>query len=173
VDEERVILGRIIGVHGLLGELVVRTESDDPMNLGRYGSFQWSEPGGRKGRTRSIRMTECRVHRGAALVSFEGVEDREAAEDLVGGTLSIPRSELLPAPDDSYYVADLMGLTVVTVAGETVGPLTAVYPGGGHDVYGVDKGGREVLIPAVEPIVVDIDLATRRMTIDPPEGLLD
>ena len=107
------------------------------------------------------------------MASFEGIEDREAAEELVGGTLCIPRTELLPAPLDEFYVADLMGLTVVTVAGETVGSLTAVYPGNGHDVYGVDKGGREVLIPAVQPIVVTIDMAARRMTIDPPEGLLD
>ncbi|MDZ4804491.1 MAG: ribosome maturation factor RimM [Candidatus Eisenbacteria bacterium] len=173
MNDSRVTLGRIIGVHGLAGELVVKTESDDPLNLRRYRSFQWNEPGGRQGRTRSIEMTECRVHRGAALVSFEGIEGREAAEELVGGTLCIPRSELLPPPDDAFYVADLMGLTVVTVAGETVGPLTAVYPGNGHDVYGVDKGGREVLIPAVEPIVVAIDLNARQMTIDPPEGLLD
>ncbi len=173
MDDSQVILGRIIGVHGLGGEVVVRTESDDPLNLGRYGSFQWNELGKRPGRERPLQMTACRVHRGAALVSFEGVLDREAAEELVGGTLCIPRTEMLPAPDDEFYVADLMGLTVVTVAGETVGSLTAVYPGNGHDVYGVDKGGREVLIPAVEPIVVAIDLATRRMTIDPPEGLLD
>ncbi|TPW11047.1 MAG: 16S rRNA processing protein RimM, partial [bacterium] len=102
-----------------------------------------------------------------------GIDRREEAEELLGGTLSIPRNELLPAPDDAFYVSDLMGLDVVTVAGELVGPLTAVYPGSGHDVYGVDKGGREVLIPAVEPIVVSIDLVAHRMTIDPPEGLLD
>ncbi|HEX7880081.1 MAG TPA: ribosome maturation factor RimM, partial [Candidatus Eisenbacteria bacterium] len=116
---------------------------------------------------------DCRIHRGAALVRFEGVTDRDRAEELVGGTLAIPREELLPAPEGTIYVADLIGLAVVTAGGEPVGTLTAVYPGAGHDVYGVEREGREVLIPAVEPIVVELDMDARRLVIDPPDGLLD
>ena len=167
------ILGRIIGVHGLAGDVAVRTENDDPMNLARYRSFRWLEPGGRPGKDRTLELIDCRVHRTAALVRFEGVTDRDQAEELVGGTLAIPREDLLPAPEGTVYVADLIGLEVVTKGGQAVGTLTAVYPGAGHDVYGVEKEGREVLIPAVEPIVVELDMDARRLTIDPPDGLLD
>jgi 16S rRNA processing protein RimM len=173
VDSDRVILGRVIGVHGLAGEVVIRTENDDPMNLARYARLHWLEPTGRRARDRSLELEECRVHRGAALVRFTGITDRDEAEELVGGMLAIPRSELLPAPEGTVYVADLIGIAVVTKDGTAVGPLTAVYPGGGHDVYGVTREGREVLIPAVEPIVVELDMDARRLVIDPPEGLLD
>ena len=170
MSQDRVILGRIFAVHGLAGHVMVRTENDDPLNLGRYTSMILIEPGGRE---RALTLAECGIHKHAARVRFKGINRREAAEELIGGQLFIPRSELLPPPDDAIYVADLMGAMVMTVAGETVGPLTAVYPGGGHDVYGVDKNGREVLIPAVFPIVVDFDRETHTITIDPPEGLLD
>lgn len=173
MNDSLVILGRIIGVHGLAGDVAVRTENDDPMNLARYRTIRWLEPGGRRGKDRTLELTDCRVHRNAALVRFEGITDRDDAEELVGGTLAIPREELLPAPEGTIYVADLIGLEVVTTSGETVGSLTSVYPGAGHDVYGVVKDGREVLIPAVEPIVVDLDMDARRLTIDPPDGLLD
>ena len=167
------ILGRVIGVHGLAGDVVIRTENDDPMNIARYPRLQWLEPASRRSKDRSLELEACRIHRGAALVRFAGITDRDGAEELVGGTLAIPRSELLPAPEGTVYVADLIGITVVTTGGDTVGPLTAVYPGSGHDVYGVTKDGREVLIPAVEPIVVELDMDARRLVIDPPEGLLD
>ena len=172
MEPDRVTLGRIVAVHGLAGEVAVRTENDDPANISRYGRMQWQEPGPR-GRTRSLDLAGCRLHRGAALLKFEGIDDRDAAEPLVGGTLSISRSERLPPPDDAIYVADLIGMSVVTRAGDVVGRLTAVYPSGANDIYGVDTGGREVLIPAVEPIVTEVDLDARRITIDPPDGLLD
>jgi 16S rRNA processing protein RimM len=170
MTEERVTLGRIVGVHGLAGEVAVRTENDDPAAIGRYGSVLWIAP---RAAERRLTLTGLRVHRGAALVSFEEVPDRTAAEALIGGRLAIPLSERLPAPEGEYYVADLIGLSVVTTTGEEVGRLTGVYESGAHDIYGVDRGGREVLIPAVGEFIRSIDMETRVMIVDPPEGLFE
>jgi 16S rRNA processing protein RimM len=170
MTEELVTLGRIIGLHGLAGEVAVRTENDDPAAIGRYASVLWLAP---RAPERRLTITAVRVHRGAALVSFAEVPDRTAAEALLGGRLAVPLSERLPAPDGQYYVADLIGLTVVTTTGEEVGRLTGVYESGAHDIYGVDRGGTEVLIPAVEQFIRSVDMEKRVMIVDPPEGLFE
>lgn len=170
MTEARVTLGRVIGVHGLAGDTAIRTENDDPLAIGRYGSVFWIAP---RLPERALTIVGVRVHRGVALVRFSEIEDRTAAEGLVGGRIQIPLSERLPAPEGHYYIADLLGLLVVLVSGEEVGRLTGVYESGAHDIYGVDRGGREVLIPAVAEFIKSIDMEKRVMTIDPPEGLLE
>ena len=165
-----ITLGRVVGVHGLGGEVAVITEHDDPADLGRYDTVRWLGP---RGESRTLVLQGCRVHRRAALVRFQGVADRESAEALRGGRLEVERSALKPLPEGSHYIIDLLGLTVVTTDGQVLGPVTQVYDNGAHALYGVEYQGREVLIPAVDRFVREIDLAGKRIVIEAVEGLLD
>ena len=76
-------------------------------------------------------------------------------------------------PDGEYYWCDLLGLRVVTVEGVELGTVAEIIDTGSNDVYVVRSAEREYLIPALADVVVAIDLATRTMTVSPPEGLLD
>lgn len=167
---EWITLGRVVAVHGLGGEVTVLTEHDDPAELEHYPTVRWVGP---KGDERTLVLEGCRVHRGAALARFQGVTDREAAEALRGGRLQVDRSSLRPLPGDTYYIIDLIGLVVVTTDGREIGPVKQVYDNGAHPLYGVDHQGREVLIPAVDQFVKEIDLAGKRIVIEAVEGLLD
>jgi 16S rRNA processing protein RimM len=167
---EWITLGRVAAVHGLDGDVTVVTEHDDPAELGRYDAVRWLGP---RGDERALVIEACRVHRRAALVRFRGVADRDGAEALRGGRLQVERSALRPPPEGSHYIIDLIGLTVVTVDGRVIGPVTQVYDNGAHALYGVDHQGREVLIPAVDRFVKEIDLAGKRIVIEAVEGLLD
>ena len=97
----------------------------------------------------------------------------ETARSLAGGELLLPEDRLPPAGEGEYYHYQLIGLNVETKDGERVGVLKGILEAGGNDVYALDRDGREVLIPAVEEIVLRVDLENGRMIVDPPEGLID
>ena len=160
----------MVGAHGIAGEVAVRTTGDTPEGIGRYTSVTWTPI---RGAERRVTIASCRVHKGVALVRFNEVTTRDEAEGFVGGTLSVPRDELAPAAEGRHYVVDLIGLPVVSTSGEPIGTVKEVFETGANDVFVVDVGGREVLVPAVDHIVKDIDVKGRRIVIEVLEGLLD
>lgn len=170
MDSGFIELGRIIGVHGLAGEVVVRTTGDSPEGIGRYAALLWRPA---RGAERRLEVESSRVHRGKALVRFAGVGDRDRAQELVGGGLGLPRAMLRPAGDERHYVVDLIGLAVETTDGRRVGTVRDVMETGANDVFAVDAGGREVLIPAVDHIVRLVDVAGGRIVIEAIEGLIE
>jgi len=114
-----------------------------------------------------------RWHKGVLLLSLEGVHDRNAAEELRGTMLVIDSSRIEPSDDpDEFHDHQLIGLTVVTVAGEHVGEVDDVLHHG-QDLLVVKRKGRdEALIPFVKALVPEVDLEAGRLVVDPPEGLL-
>jgi 16S rRNA processing protein RimM len=105
-------------------------------------------------------------------MQLEGVSDRNAAEALVGSEVLAEREDLGEAGEGLHYWADLEGLAVVTVAGESVGRVTGLLETGAADVLVVTMdGGREVLIPLAPYVKVEREAG--RILVDPPEGLLD
>src|SRR5690606_29343211 len=111
---------------------------------------------------------------GYPIVLFEGITNPEDAALLRGATIEIDEAELPPLPEGEHYVHDLVGLTVVTTGGDTVGTVEDVLRTGSNDVYLVHApGGKEVPVPVLEGVVLDVDLEAGRVTIDPVAGLLD
>ncbi|HEY1585256.1 MAG TPA: ribosome maturation factor RimM [Polyangia bacterium] len=107
------------------------------------------------------------------LVTLEGVGDRDAADALRGRTVRIPR-DAVPVADDELLVADLVGCTVVDVAGADLGVVTGSFHSGAHEVLELRTAdARELLLPLVDAFLVSIDVAAKRIVYDPPEGLLD
>jgi 16S rRNA processing protein RimM len=160
----------VVGVHGISAEMAVRTTGDSPEGICRYHSLTWTPV---RGGERQVTIASCRVHKGVALVHFNEVTTRDEAEEFVGGTLSVPREDLLPAAEGRHYIVDLIGLPVVSTKGEPIGTVKEVFETGANDVFIVDAGGREVLVPAVDHIVKEIDVPGRRIVIEVLEGLLE
>jgi 16S rRNA processing protein RimM len=165
-------IGRIVGVHGLHGIVKVRSyaESDAFFQPGRRITLK-DEAGCI--RYQDIRWSQTRLKR--ILLAFRGVDNRSQAGEMVGSELLIERSALPEPEDGSFYWFDLIGLAVYTLEGDYLGRLDAVMPTGSNDVYIVKnrKDGREIetLIPALESVVVEIDLDGGAMRVDLPEGL--
>lgn len=117
----------------------------------------------------------AKEHTRCILLALEGVTDRDQAERLIGSELLIPRSRLPDLDESTYYWFELIGLSVYTVEGRLVGRLESILPTGSNDVYVVrtdaeDKqDGDEVLIPAIESVVIEVDLERRVMRVDLPE----
>jgi 16S rRNA processing protein RimM len=106
------------------------------------------------------------------LVRFQGIEDRAAAEGI-RGALFVSSEALRDLEEGEFWTHELTGCSVVSTDGHIVGTVDSVIANPGQDLLVVATGSGEVLVPAVAPIVVEVDVAARRVTIDPPEGLLD
>ena len=111
------------------------------------------------------------MHRGMALVKFQGINTREDAERLAGVELEVPIEDVPPLPDGSYYHFQILDMEVWTTTGELLGVVEDILITGGNDVYVVRSGGGEVLVPAIEDVVLDVDVDEGKITVDLPEGL--
>lgn len=139
--------------------------SDDPRRFDA-GSRLLHEDG------RALVVATTRSHRDRFLVKFEGFDDRTAAETL-RGALYVPADEARGLQPREFWERDLQGLEVVHArTGAVVGTVAYVMEGPAQDLLAVDTPAGERLVPLVADIVVEVDVGERRVTIDPPEGLL-
>jgi 16S rRNA processing protein RimM len=165
-----VTVGRIGAPRGVRGDVFVQPFTDDPGSRFAVGTRLRTDPPAAGPLTVAAANDS-----GAKLVlHFDGVDDREGAQALRGVRLVISRSER-PALDDpdEFYADDLVGLDAVTVDGTGLGPIREVVDVAGADYLVVEVDGRERLVPFVSAIVPTVDLAARRVVIDPPEGLFE
>ena len=165
LSDEPVIVGVVTGAHGNGGLVRVQPETDNPLRF---------RPGGRvEAQGRSLRVERARpAPGGALLVKFEGVADRSAAAALNGAALCVAPDETPEAPPGVYYHYQLIGLDVVSAAdGEPLGTLAEILSTGANDVYVVERGGAELLLPAIADVIVEVDAAAGRMAAAVPDGL--
>ncbi len=113
----------------------------------------------------------ARVHRLKVLLKLEGVSTRDEAEGLKGCEVSIPRDELPALEKGEYYFFELIGVRVRDEDGKELGTIANIFATGSNDVYEVRGQVGEILIPAIEGVVVGLDMAKKRMTVRLPEGL--
>ena len=162
----RVAVGRINGVWGMRGFVKVLPLTSNPARL-QAGSVVLLQG-------RPARIAEVVTPQGYPIIRFEGYPDRTAAERLRDTLIEIDEADLAPLAEDEHYVDDLVGLEVVTTAGDIVGRLAEVLATGANDVYVVTREDqRDALIPAIAAVVLSIDLEAKRIVIDPVPGLLD
>ncbi|MEX6506481.1 ribosome maturation factor RimM [Jiella sp. M17.18] len=164
-----VLLAVIGGAHGIRGECRVRSFTEDPLAIGAYGPL--FDEGGNRYTVKAVRPQKAML-----LVRFAEVADRNHAERLNGTELFVERAALPePEEDDEFYLDDLIGLAVETVAGETVGTVVGVHNFGAGDILEVGpEGGRTVMIPFSEAAVPTIDAERGVLVVEPgAAGLSD
>ena len=163
-----VLIGKIVGAHGIKGISKLYSYAES-LALFETGSMVWLCD--RCGGETAYEIKWIKPHGRAALISLNGVKDRRQAEAIVGAEVFIEKKRLPEPAPGTYYWFDLIGMDVYSSAENYLGRLTAVIPTGGNDIYVVKKGEKEVLVPALESVVRDIDCDRRRMRVDLPEGL--
>jgi 16S rRNA processing protein RimM len=168
-----VAVGEVVKPHGLRGEVRVRALTDRPAErfAGLGECVLWDVA--RDARV-PCRVLGARLEGEHVLLRLHGVDSDAAARALAGRLIAVERDRALPPPEGHFYPWQLEGARVVTRDGREVGRFAGVEPGPGQDRWVIDVGGgREALVPAVAPIVVDVSVSDKRIVIDPPEGLLE
>ncbi len=118
-----------------------------------------------------LTLTGSRPQQRVWICEFDEINDMAQAQALTGSELFVPRDRLRPLPEGEYYHFQLIGLTVETPEGESLGVLRAILETGSNDVYVVDCDGRELLLPAIEDVVREVDLPNRKIVVVIPEGI--
>jgi 16S rRNA processing protein RimM len=161
-------IGKIVKPHGLKGEMKAASYLSES-RLPEAVTEVYLE--GRSGERRPYRLGAIRFGRKALWLRLEGVEDITQAEGLIGSPILVPRDRWGPLPADEYFWQDLLGLTVVTEEGQTLGKISAIFPTGSNDVYICRAGEREILLPATADTVRTVDLDAGIMMVRLPEGI--
>jgi 16S rRNA processing protein RimM len=162
------VVGRIGRPHGLRGEVTVQVHTDFPEQRFAPGAQLCADTG------RVLTVGTARPHRGALLVQFAGVVDRDAAAQLCGLFLTA-EATALPELDDpeEFYDHQLEGLAAVASDGAALGTVREVIHAPASDLLVLKTERGEALVPFVRAIVLEVDLAARRVVLEAPAGLLD
>ncbi|ABB33087.1 16S rRNA processing protein RimM [Geobacter metallireducens RCH3] len=165
-----VLLGKVVATHGIRGQLSVVPFSGEFSTILSMQTVYLSGPDNRK---ESFEVDRAAVHRNRVLLTLKGFANINEVLHLVGRELFARRDQFPPLDEGEFYWCDLIGLSVTTSEGLSLGRIEEIIATGSNDVYVVRDGEREYLIPALEDIVVGVDLDKGIMTVSPTEGLLD
>lgn len=158
-----VLVGRVLKAVGLAGEFRVQVSSNVPE---RYapGALLFIDDN-------PYHVARTRQTRHGIVVKLIEVMSREQAEKLKGKALYIQESQVPPQADGIYYHYQILGIRAYSRADDYLGEITDILTTGSNDVYVVSGGPREILVPALEGVVMEVDTTSRRMIVDLPDGL--
>ena len=165
------LVGRVSRPHGVRGELRVEIVTDYPERLSQHTDFYLARPDSPT-TVRRYLVEKVRIHRDVALLKLVGCDDRNAADELRGLLVQIPIEDAVPLEEGEYYLYQLIGVWVETEDGEGLGQVVDVIETGANDVYVVRGPRGEVLLPAIEDVVLELDLESKRMVVHLLAGLL-
>lgn len=174
-DDDRVLVGAIVGAHGIRGDVKVKSFTDDPEAVAAYGPVETED------RARKLSLKVRGQSKGTLICGIKGVADRNAAEALKGVRLYLPRTALPKAAEDEdeFYHADLVGLRAVMADGSgVIGEVVAVFDFGAGDILEVKPvadgvTAKPVMIPFTRAVCPSVEPDAGRILVDPPAGLID
>jgi 16S rRNA processing protein RimM len=164
------LVGRVARAHGNKGQVIVNPDTDFPTERFAEGNVLVVEQGGQQVERR---IASVRFQQGRPIIALDGVATMNDAEALAGAELKVPAADLAPLPAQTYYRHDLVGCEVRTTGGFVVGKVTDVEGTLERSLLVVASTRGEVMIPMIDGIIVSLDMESRQVVVDPPEGLLE
>ncbi|WP_457646197.1 ribosome maturation factor RimM [Profundibacter sp.] len=165
---DHICVGAFSGSYGVKGEVRLKSFCADPEAIADYSPLTTEDD------KHSYAITITRSIKGALVARVEGITNKEQADDLKGTRLFANRDQLPALPDDEFYHADLIGLTVLDTGGTVLGKVHAVQNHGASDLLEImpTAGGNTILLPFTREVVPTVDLGAGRIIVDPPEGAI-
>ena len=163
-------VGVISSTHGVRGEVKVFPTTDEKERFKKLKTVLLDT-----GKEQiSLEIEGVKFFKNMVILKFKGYDSINDVERYRGKDLWITREQAVPLGEDENFVADLIGLAVVTDGGETLGTMKDVMFTGANDVYVVEReNGKELLLPAIKDCILDVDLENGVMTVHVLDGLLD
>ena len=162
----QLVVGRIGRAHGVLGEATVQVQTDDPDVRFKVGAKLSLDNG------KDLTIRSARWHNQILLLAFDGIIDRNQIEELRDQMISAEVDITSLSPGE-YHYQQLLGCQVFLQSDELIGEVDEIVKLPGQDLLSVAKNDKKVLIPMVKKIIISIDVSTKKIVVDPPEGLLD
>lgn len=167
--QQYIAIGKIVSSQGNKGEVKVFPLTDFPERFEHLAEIYLERDG-------SLNVQEIegvRYHKNHIILKIAGVDDIEQALMLKDHYIKIPEEQLIPLAENSFYIHQIIGYTVVCESGEKLGELKDVLPTGGADLFLVQGPQKEYMIPAARDIIVGVDRESELITVSPIPGLLE
>jgi 16S rRNA processing protein RimM len=166
-DRDRMAVGRVLRPHGVRGELLVEAYSEFIRSLQASSEVFLGES------ELPSTVESIRPHRKQFLMRLEGCSDREQAERFRAQDILIPLADADELPEGTYFHWQIIGLRVITESGDDLGEITEIIETGANDVYVVKRdSGQDLLLPAIEEVILDVDQERGRIKVHLLPGML-
>ncbi len=167
-------VAQVVNTHGVRGEVRVRSLTDFPEIRFAPGKELYLEvPEAHSATTRALIVERSRPYKKGWLLKFADYDSLNQVEGWKGAVLQAPEDVELPLAEGEYLFRDIVGCQVLTLDGRNLGVVREILQPGANDVWVVRDGKKEVLIPYIDDVVKQIDVANRRILIEPLPGLLE
>lgn len=162
-------IGQIVNTHGVKGHVKVKPFTDDVEQFETLGKILVVK----NKETIEMEIEEVKYHKDMVLLKLKGVDDMTAAERYKGCYIKIHRSNARELEEGEYFIADIIGSDVYTDEGEHLGKVDDIYNTGSNDIYVVkDELGKQILLPAIKDVLLDIDVEKQKVTVHLLKGLV-
>lgn len=162
-------IGQIVNTFGIKGMVKVKPFTD---NIERFNNLEKIYIKNKSGQT-EYKIQEIKYHKNMVLIKFEGIENPEQADLLRNSYLIVDREIEEPLEPGRYYIVDMIGLDVFTDDNEYLGKLEDIYNTGSNDIYVVkNELGKQVLLPAIEDVIKNIDMDNKKVIVHLIPGLV-
>ena len=168
--EDLVAIAKIVKSRGLRGEVSADVLTDFPERFENLESVIALLPDGTR---RDLKIEDFRFQKNRILLTFEGIDSIEAAEELRGCEICIPETEAVALEEDEFFDWQLEGCAVETIEGEKLGFVKELMRTGGTEILVVEGEKKEFLIPFAASVCTEVDIENKLIRIDAPEGLLE
>lgn len=160
--------GKIVGTHGIRGMVRVQPWSDSGEFLSHFKYFYLDEKGEKK-----LEVKSSKPHGNIVLMALKNVGTIEAAERLRNSVIYIDRKDV-KLPEGRYFISDLLGCAVYDAdSAELLGEITDISETGANDVWHITREGVEYLVPAIEDVIVSVEIEIGKIVIRPLKGIFD
>jgi len=164
-------VGKIVNTHGIRGELKIMPTTDFPeVRFAKNAELYLFMP---DGQSVLAKVEAARPHKNMYIVRFKEFGNINEVEKFKGGMAKVSKEDLAELEENEYYFHQIIGCSVVTEEGDTLGKITDILTPGANDVWVVKTStGKEVLIPVIDDVVLDVDIEQQQVKIHLMEGLL-
>ena len=160
--------GKIVGTHGVKGMVRVQAWCDSPEFLMQFKNFYLDDKG-----ENCLKAVSVKPHGNIVLIAFKDIDSIEQAEKLRNRVLYLDRKDV-KLPEGRYFIDDLVGCNVKdTDSGESLGILSDISSTGANDVWHITRGENEYLVPAIDEVIITVDVLNREIVIRPLKGIFD
>ena len=169
MKQEYFEIGQIVNTFGIKGFVKVNPFTDD---MQRFGELNYVFVVRNK-ELLKMQIEEVKYHKNVVLVKFKGIEDINMAEQYKGCYIRIKREEARKLPKDTYFIADLIGVSVFDENDNFLGKVNDIYNNKVHDIYVIkDDLGKQILLPSTKEIIKQIDVENDRIVVHLIDGLV-
>lgn len=163
-------IGQIVNTFGVKGQLKVKPFTDDVEQFETLGKILVVK----NKETIEMKILEVKYHKDMVILKLEGIDDMTMAEKYKGCYIKIHRSNARQLEEGEYFIADIIGSDVYTDTDNYLGKVEDIYNTGSNDIYVVkDELGKQILLPAIKDVLLDIDVINQRVIVHLLKGLVD